>query len=155
MADIKLIEELIKKDKSTISFIYSKKENFGAFFSELFLYGKVKNLSENEIVLKLKCGYKSTCKIYITNNSVRLAFKKNYLGRFKFVNNEDILYFKATLGRKIIEVNLESEKTAKQFNDYLINSPDVYAELHEEKIRFLETEPIKTLFQTVKKSKLI
>lgn len=155
MPDYKLIEELIKKDKSTISFIYSKKENYGAFFSELFLYSKIKNLSENEIALKLKCAFKSSSKIYITKNSVRFTFRRNYLGRFKFVNTEDVLYFKANFGRKIIDIDLETCKFTKQFRDDIINSPDLYAELHNEKIKFLESEPIKTLFRTVKQNKLI
>lgn len=155
MPDYGIIQDVIDRDKSTISFIYSKKEQFGAFFSELFLYTKVKNLTDKEVNLKLKCAYNSLCRIYVTNNSVRLSFKKNYLGRFKMVNNEDLIYFKANLGRKIIDVEYKSEKNKKSFKDDIINQPDLYNQLHEEKLIFLNEEPIKSLFASVKNNKLL
>lgn len=154
MSEHNSIINLINKDKSTISFLYSKKERFGIFFSELFIYHKVKNLDEKEVELRLKCAKDSSCKIFVNKNSVRLSFRENYLGRFKLINNEDMIYFKANFGRKILEVSLHSEKIKKSFKDEIINQPEIYAELHKEKLNILNQEPLKQLFAEVKKSKL-
>lgn len=149
------IINLINKDKSTISFLYSKKERYGVFFSELFIYHKVKNLGDKEVELRLKCAKNSSCKIFVNSNSVRLSFKDNYLGRFKLINNDDMIYFKANFGRKIIEVNLHSEKMKKTFKDEIINQPDLYAQLHEEKLNFMNQEPMRSLFTQVKAARLV
>lgn len=153
MPNYPLIHELVLKDKSTISFLYNKKDKCGIFFSELFIYGKVKNLDEKEVLLKLKCAYNSSCKFTITNSNVRMSFKKNYLGRFKLVNNDDVLYFKANLGRKIIDVLFSTDKFKKSFRDDIINQPTLYNQFHTEKVNTLNSDTYRELFETVKTRK--
>lgn len=66
-----------------------------------------------------------------------------------------MIYFKANFGRKILEVNLHSEKMKKTFKDEIINQPDLYAQLHEEKLNFMNQEPMRSLFTQVKAARLV